>query len=124
MIGTEKSLYKKFNSEDGRSPHTLVALSPPTAGYGGYSFSPVSPNASAGSKSPVYSRSWSSSRSSDEDEFVLCDTISRKTLFYLISTLNAAFTDYDFSDAKSSDFNKEPNLQASRTVNDSPHFFA
>lgn len=40
----------------------------------------------------------------------LCDTISRKTLFYLISTLNAAFSDYDFSDAKSSEFSKEPSL--------------
>jgi len=40
MIGTEKQLYKRFNSESGRSPHTLEALSPPTAGYGGYSLSP------------------------------------------------------------------------------------
>lgn len=31
---------------------------------------------------------------------MLCDTISRKTLFYLIATLNAAFPDYDFSMAK------------------------
>lgn len=42
MIGTEKQLYKKFNSEDGRSPHTLEALSPPQNGYGGYSLSPGS----------------------------------------------------------------------------------
>jgi len=42
----------------------------------------------------------------------LCDTISRKTLFYLIATLNAAFhPDYDFSDAKSHEFSKEPSLQ-------------
>ena len=41
----------------------------------------------------------------------LCDVISRKTLFYLISTLNAAFDDYDFSDTRSSEFSKEPNLQ-------------
>jgi len=55
----------------------------------------------------VYSRSVSG----DEDG-PLCDTISRKTLFYLIATLNAAFhPDYDFSDAKSHEFSKEPSLQ-------------
>lgn len=43
----------------------------------------------------IYSRSLSG----DEDG-MLCDTISRKTLFYLIATLNAAFPDYDFSMAK------------------------
>lgn len=42
---------------------------------------------------------FSHSLSGDEDG-VLCDTISRKTLFYLIATLNAAFPDYDFSMAK------------------------
>ena len=41
----------------------------------------------------------------------LCDVISRKTLFYLISTLNAAFPDYDFSDTRGSNFSKEPSLQ-------------
>lgn len=46
---------------------------------------------------------------SGDEEGPLCDTISRKTLFYLISTLNAAFSpDYDFSDAKSHEFSKEP----------------
>jgi len=42
---------------------------------------------------------------------VLCDVISRKTLFYLISTLNMAFPDYDFSDTRGSNFSKEPSLQ-------------
>ena len=41
----------------------------------------------------------------------LCDVISRKTLFYLISTLNMAFPDYDFSDTRGSNFSKEPSLQ-------------
>jgi hypothetical protein len=41
----------------------------------------------------------------------LCDTIERRTLFHLISTLNAAFPDYDFSDARSGDFSKEPSIQ-------------
>ena len=106
MIGSEKQQYKKFSG--GRSPSAVEALSPPTNGYGGYAFS-TSPYSR--------SRTFSHSRSSgSEDEGsssppVLCDTINRKTLFYLISTLNAAFPDYDFTDAKSSEFTKEPNLQ-------------
>ena len=109
MIGTEKQFYKRFNfSEEGRTPRTLEALSPPTAGYGGYSLSPTQTR---------YSRSFSGgSRSSDEEEVTLCDTISRKTLFYLISTLNAAFPDYDFSDARSGEFSKEPSLQVGMSL--------
>ncbi|KAF2355802.1 Repressor of RNA polymerase III transcription Maf1, partial [Trinorchestia longiramus] len=38
--------------------------------------------------------------------------IVRKTLFYLVSTLNAAFyPDYDFSNASSREFSKEHSLQ-------------
>lgn len=29
MIGNEKQMYKKFNSENGASPNDLQALSPP-----------------------------------------------------------------------------------------------
>jgi len=101
MIGSEKQLYKKFAGDNGRSPRTLEALSPPQNGYGGYSTSP---------HCSTYSRSWSRS-SGSEEEGPLCDTIERKTLFHLISTLNAAFPDYDFSDARSGDFSKEPSIQ-------------
>lgn len=49
---------------------------------------------------------------SGDDEMLLCDTISRKSLFYLIATLNATFApDYDFSDAKSNEFSRERSLQ-------------
>lgn len=74
MAGGEKALYKRFNAE-GVHPNELQALSPPQG----------------------YSRSVSG----DEDG-PLCDTISRRTLFYLIATLNSAFPDYDFMDAKAS----------------------
>ncbi|KAH1002007.1 repressor of RNA polymerase III transcription MAF1 homolog isoform X1 [Dendroctonus ponderosae] len=86
MAGGDKALYKRFNTE-GLNPNDLQALSPPQT---------VS----------QYSRSVSG----DEDG-TLCDTISRKTLFYLIATLNSAFPDYDFMDVKSPEFSKEPSLQ-------------
>uniref|UniRef100_A0A1B6GJW4 Repressor of RNA polymerase III transcription MAF1 n=1 Tax=Cuerna arida TaxID=1464854 RepID=A0A1B6GJW4_9HEMI len=93
MAGNEKQMYKKFNAEQGMNPNDLQALSPPQTG--------VSPGQG------LYSRSVSG-----DEEGPLCDTISRKTLFYLIATLNATFQpDYDFSDAKSDEFSKEPSLQ-------------
>lgn len=83
MIGTEKILYKRFTAEtSGVGPHDLQALSPPQT------LNDLSPTIGQGSYS-------------GDEGIILCDTISRKTLFYLIATLNAAFEpDYDFSDAK------------------------
>lgn len=94
MIGAEKILYKRFTAETaGVGPHDLQALSPPQT------LMELSPNIGQGSYS-------------GDEGVILCDTISRKTLFYLIATLNAAFEpDYDFSDAKSHEFSKEPSLQ-------------
>ncbi|XP_055520896.1 repressor of RNA polymerase III transcription MAF1 homolog isoform X2 [Leucoraja erinacea] len=90
MAGDDKQMFKQF-CQDGQ-PHVLEALSPPqTTG--------VSPNR------------LSKSQSGDEGEGPLCDKCSRKTLFYLIATLNASFRpDYDFSTAKSHEFSKEPSL--------------
>jgi len=94
MAGSDKRLFKTLSHEPGMAPNDLQALSPPQ-GY------------LAHSPSRQYSRSQS-----DEGEGPLCDTISTKTLFYLISTLNASFNpDYDFSDSKSEEFSKEPSLQ-------------
>lgn len=76
MAGGDKAMYKRFNAE-GINPNDLQALSPPQG------------------VSPSYSRSISG-----DEEGPLCDTISRKTLFYLIATLNSAFPDYDFLDVK------------------------
>ena len=116
MVGSDKALYKRWNGsgEGARSPHAYEALSPPGQGFFG---SPPPPL-------PMTNTSWSSE---DEDGYhygtsglssgngsgVLCDVISRKTLFHLISTLNAAFPDYDFSTANSSEFSKESHLQVS-----------
>lgn len=80
MAGNDKALYKRFTSES--SPNDLEALSPPQT------LMDLSPHLAR------------SSLSGDEG-VTLCDTISRKTLFYLITTLNQAFEpDYDFSEAK------------------------
>ncbi|MPC30326.1 Repressor of RNA polymerase III transcription MAF1 [Portunus trituberculatus] len=58
------------------------------------------------------SKSMSSQSSGGEDS-PLADKINRKTLFYLISTLNAAFyPDYDFSNASSQEFSREPSVEA------------
>lgn len=105
MIGSEKALYKKWNGT-GES-REYEALSPPGQNFMG--------------TSPSYMRnvSWSSEEEDSSDvgngslnsSAVLCDVISRKTLFHLISTLNAAFPDYDFSDARGSEFSKEPSFQ-------------
>ncbi|XP_042201293.1 repressor of RNA polymerase III transcription MAF1 homolog isoform X1 [Callorhinchus milii] len=90
MAGDDKQMFKQFCQEG--QPHVLEALSPPqTTG--------LSPN------------KFSKSQSGDEGEGPLCDKCSRKTLFYLIATLNASFRpDYDFSTAKSHEFSKEPSL--------------
>lgn len=81
MAGNDKALYKRFTADD-LGPHDLQALSPPQT------LMDLSPALNRGSLS-------------GDEGIMLCDTISRKTLFYLIATLNAAFQpDYDFSDAK------------------------
>lgn len=93
MAGQDKRLFKLLSQENGHSPSELQALSPPQS-----ALTVPHPN--------VVSRS-----SGEEAGGPLCHTCSRKMIFYLISTLNAAFhPDYDFSDAKSDEFSREPSL--------------
>jgi Maf1 regulator len=81
MAGNDKQLYKRIISSE-QSASDLQALSPPQT---------------LADMSPFFGRG---SYSGDEG-VTLCDTISRKTLFYLVATLNSTFEpDYDFSDAK------------------------
>lgn len=95
MVANEKKLFKQLNGDPNNDPNKLEALSPPESCS--YSCSP----------STYYSRSLTSEEGDKEH---ICDTISRKTLFYLIATLNASFgPDYDFSKAKADEFSKEPN---------------
>jgi len=95
MAGGEKRLYKTTMHG---SPNDLQALSPPQT---------ETPLAHSPNKG--YCRSLSVS---DGEGSHLCDTISNKTLFYLIATLNASFhPDYDFSNARSEEFSKEPSVK-------------
>ena len=95
MVTNEKRLYKQLHSDPENDPNKLEALSPPESSA--YSCSP----------SKLYSRSLNS-EDGDGKEVHICDTISRRTLFYLIATLNASFSpDYDFSKAKAEEFSRE-----------------
>ncbi|KAL9976182.1 hypothetical protein ACROYT_G013450 [Oculina patagonica] len=105
MAGSDKKLYKTLN--EGSAPNELQALSPPQTTIPG-SISPTN-SSYPGILANARQRSLSTG---SQDEAVLCDTISRKMLFYLISTLNASFNpDYDFSNVKSHEFSREPSLQ-------------
>uniref|UniRef100_G3VVI4 Repressor of RNA polymerase III transcription MAF1 homolog n=1 Tax=Sarcophilus harrisii TaxID=9305 RepID=G3VVI4_SARHA len=89
MAGDDKHMFKQF-CQEGR-PHVLEALSPPQT-------SGLSPSRLSKSQG-------------GEEEGPLSDKCSRKTLFYLIATLNESFRpDYDFSTAKSHEFSREPSL--------------
>ena len=95
MTGHDKRLYKNLNA-DGHSPNDLEALSPPD------SLLSISPTA--------YHKARSTSVDEEENSVMISSTCSRRTLFYLIATLNASFQDYDFSNAKSEEFSREPSL--------------
>ncbi|CAH3174439.1 unnamed protein product, partial [Porites lobata] len=109
MAGSDKKLYKTLN--EGSGPNELQALSPPQTHFQTTTPGSISPTNSSypGILANMRPRTLSTG---SQEEAVLCDTISRKMLFYLISTLNAAFNpDYDFSNVKSHEFSREPNLR-------------
>lgn len=81
MTGDDKKLLKHIATSNDEG---LLALSPPTQGYG-----PSSPTRTG----------------------QLQDACSAKTFHCLVSTLNASFRpDYDFSNAKSEEFSRIPSL--------------
>ncbi|TNN57934.1 Repressor of RNA polymerase III transcription MAF1 [Liparis tanakae] len=86
MAGDDKHMFKQFCQEG--EPHVLEALSPPQS---------TSPSTLG--------------KSSEDGENPLSDKCCRKTLFYLITTLNESFRpDYDFSAARAHEFSREPSL--------------
>lgn len=100
MAGNDKRLFKTMNEESREAPGGLQALSPPVYGY-------------ASSTSPIgMNDPHAHTVGSHEEGGTICDTISTKTLFYLISTLNASFhPDYDFSTSQSAEFSRESSLE-------------
>ncbi|KAK2859580.1 hypothetical protein Q5P01_004200 [Channa striata] len=89
MAGDDKHMFKQFCQEG--EPHVLEALSPPQS-------------TSATSPSQL-------GKSSEDGENPLSDKCCRKTLFYLITTLNESFRpDYDFSAARAHEFSREPSV--------------
>ncbi|XP_077410480.1 repressor of RNA polymerase III transcription MAF1 homolog [Vanacampus margaritifer] len=89
MAGDDKHMFKQFCQEG--EPHILEALSPPQ------SASAASPELLA--------------KSAEDGDNPLSDKCCRKTIFYLITTLNESFRpDYDFSAARAHEFSREPSL--------------
>lgn len=57
------------------------------------------------------SPSFRLAKSAEDLESPLSDKCCRKTIFYLITTLNESFRpDYDFSAARAHEFSREPSL--------------
>jgi hypothetical protein len=109
IAGESKKLYKQMHDEKtGTSPIQLLGPANSIQQLG------VSPTTLI----PSLNQYMINRSLSDEAEYSSScnanniDLISRKTLFYLISTLNASFQpDYDFSDTQGSEFSKEPSLE-------------
>jgi hypothetical protein len=106
MAGDPKKLYKQLRNEPGTSPHDLEILGPSQMRSPSYNSSFLTTPPQILHTNPM-ARSISS-----DDESPLVKTIPRKTLIYLISTLNATFQpDYEFSSCTSQDFSRETNFE-------------
>lgn len=99
MTGNDKKLYHKLNMSPKSPSQVPQVLSPPQSQMT-YGITPTT---------PTRTRQLSSC-AEDDDDAADVSVISRKLLFTLLSTLNAAFPDYDFSGVKSSEFSREPTL--------------
>jgi hypothetical protein len=94
LTSEDKKFLGRSLTKRGASPHDLAALSPPTTSV---------PNTAH------RTRTWSTS--SANDETCLVGACSRRTLFYLQSTLNHSYGgDYDFSNVQSDEFSHEPSV--------------
>ncbi|CAF1010031.1 unnamed protein product [Rotaria sordida] len=115
MAGDPKKLYKQLRNEPGTSPHDLEILGPSQTKLSS------SYNSNFLTTSPQILHPYPIARSiSSDDESPLVKTIPRKTLIFLISTLNATFQpDYEFSSCTSQDFSRETNFELVKTEVDS-----
>jgi len=107
MAGNDKRLYKLLTTDSTE----VQALSPPQTYIGSPALGTPTVGPNAIPIVFVRSSSITSGTHSLEQQPQMCNTINRKILFHLISTLNMSFhPDYDFTDAKSDEFSLEPNL--------------
>lgn len=118
MTGHDKKIYKQLSHQDqsqGSSSSSRQALSPPQTVYGSPLVSSPAPSPGIPGAPSVVMRSVSGSSTYSTCEPhgpLLCDSVSSKTLFYLKATLTASFQpDYDFTDAKSEEFSREPSVK-------------
>ncbi|VDL73036.1 unnamed protein product [Nippostrongylus brasiliensis] len=106
MVQSDKKQWKAYGgSNDSSNAHDRQPLSPPDD-FLSISASPIGHSARMRHLSEQHSGS-----ETDADDFVLLDSISKRTLFDLIGTLNEAYPDYDFSDVKSNSFSLIPNME-------------
>ena len=108
IAGESKKLYKQMHDEKtGTSPIQLLG---PASSLQQLGVSPTTVIPSLNNY--MVNRSLSDDLEYSSSFNGSLDLISRKTLFYLISTLNASFQpDYDFSNTAGSEFSKEPSLE-------------
>lgn len=98
MIAQEKKMFKSLLSE--HKPQSMEALSPAVMTQG------VAHTLSPSNLSPSVL-----SKSLDNPPDMLQHSCSTRTLYYLKATLNTVFApDYDFSNARSEEFCKEPSI--------------
>lgn len=104
MAGEDKKLFKQISSAGNIDDLELL--------------SPISPGSLG-----QFSHSPTDAEVVSDGSMTLHHTCSRKMLYYLKATLNAAFApDYDFSQAKSSEFSREPSFEwVTRNINATLH---
>jgi len=114
MAGDPKKLYKQLRNEPGTSPHDLEILGPSQTKSPTYTYTLLS------TPPPVMHTNPMARSISSDDESPILKTIPRKTLIFLISTLNASFQpDYEFSSCTSHDFSRETNFELVKNAVDS-----
>ncbi|VDM55517.1 unnamed protein product, partial [Angiostrongylus costaricensis] len=103
MVQSDKKQWKTFGGpSENDNAHERQPLSPPDD-FLCISASPIGHSGRMRHLSEA-------GQSGSETDFVLLDSISKRTLFDLIGVLNIAYPDYDFSNVKSSSFSLIPSV--------------
>jgi len=113
-VGSDKKLYRSLDNELSKSPHKSPATYLTTPPKHNNNAHPSDNNTNL-STTPTNSLNTSNEHQPHGAELAvspfgpLTQPSSRKTMIYLIATLNATYLDYDFSDVSADQFRKEPN---------------